>query len=61
MARQSRGGALRSVRDAAMHGLPVARSEGGRVYPAGWDQAPWGIETLADVAAGSTPEARCVR
>jgi hypothetical protein len=49
------------LREAAMHGLPVARSEGGRAYPAGWDRAPWGIETLVDAGAGCPPEARGAR
>jgi hypothetical protein len=39
------------LRSAAMTGLPIEHTTGGTPYPAGWDQAPWGIDTLADACS----------
>ena len=40
------------LREAAMHGLTVADVENGKAYPAGYDEAPWGIYRLADALSG---------
>ena len=42
------------LRDAAMTGLPLAAPQPGerRRYPVGYDAAPWGIDDLAQAAAG---------
>jgi hypothetical protein len=47
------------LRVAALAGLPLEPGDPvGRGYPVGYDDAPWGIDHLAQAAAGGVPRGR---